>query len=64
MIDTDTEVIVAETERDDTERNIHHDKDEAVEEQKSGVAVVAVDEQESVSETGRLFVRNLPYTAT
>ena len=64
VIDTDTEVIVAETERDDTERNIHHDKDEAVEEQKSGVAVVAVDEQESVSETGRLFVRNLPYTAT
>jgi multiple RNA-binding domain-containing protein 1 len=62
VIDKDTDVILAETERDDTERNIHHDKD--VEEQKSGGAVVAVEEQESVSDTGRLFVRNLPYTAT
>ena len=64
VINEDTEVILAETERDDTERNIHHDKDEAVKEQKNEVAVVAGEEQESVSETGRLFVRNLPYTAT
>lgn len=63
-VDKDTNIILAETEGDDTERNTHHDKDEAANEQEYGVAVVAVEEQESVSETGRLFVRNLPYTAT
>jgi len=62
MKDAADNLVIAETGQDDG-RNCSDRSDKADEGQGTAVSVLA-EEQESVSETGRLFVRNLPYTAT
>lgn len=61
MVETDNNVVIAETGLDEDEHR-DHDMGKASEVQEKGVQVLA-EEQEGVAETGRLFIRNLPYTA-
>ncbi|XP_024381120.1 uncharacterized protein [Physcomitrium patens] len=62
MNDAADNVVIAEIDRDDGKNGLDHIEQSA--EGDAHVAPVLAEEQESVSETGRLFVRNLPYTAT
>ncbi|KAG0563042.1 hypothetical protein KC19_9G192500 [Ceratodon purpureus] len=62
MNDSADNVVIAEAVQDDW--RISLDQNEKSDEGQGTAVPVLAEEQEGVSETGRLFVRNLPYTAT